>query len=129
MRFQGRAESIGPMGSVKNQIPGGADRLPMVGPGPGKGTRREDHVLLIVHDEFRTGYSLIGLLASRARLCFTGIASIKSGRAEEKELSSNGNCVFSSVSHRRGPPHYPCEFVSIRGLNSCYFLAMAKSQT
>jgi hypothetical protein len=41
-------------------------------PGPGKRTRREDHALLIVRDEFRTGYSLIGLLASRARLRFTG---------------------------------------------------------
>ena len=41
-------------------------------PSPGKRTRREDHALLIVRDEFRTGYSLIGLLASRARLRFTG---------------------------------------------------------
>jgi len=43
---------------------------------PGKRTRREDHALLIVRDEFRTGYSLIGLLASIARLRFTGIARI-----------------------------------------------------
>jgi hypothetical protein len=42
-------------------------------PGPGKRTRREDHALLIVRDEFRTGYSSIGLLASRAHLRFTGI--------------------------------------------------------
>ena len=41
-------------------------------PGPGKRTRREDHALLIVRDEFRSGYSLIGLLASRARRRFTG---------------------------------------------------------
>jgi len=59
-------------------------------PGPGKRTRREDHALLIVRDEFRTGYSLIGLLASRARLRFTGIARISAGRSGEKELSSNG---------------------------------------
>jgi hypothetical protein len=31
---------------------------------------------LIVRDEFRTGYSLIGLLASRARLRFTGERSL-----------------------------------------------------
>jgi len=49
----------------------------MVGPGPGKRTRREDHALLIVRDEFRTGYSLIGLLASIARLRFTGTVRIK----------------------------------------------------
>jgi len=41
-------------------------------PGPSKRTRREDHALLIVRDEFRAGYSLIGLFASRARLHFTG---------------------------------------------------------
>jgi hypothetical protein len=45
-------------------------------PSPGKRTRREDHALLIVRDEFRAGYSLIGLLASIARLRFTGIARI-----------------------------------------------------
>jgi hypothetical protein len=58
----------------RNQIPG---REPTASrwsaPGPGKRTRREDHALLIVRDEFRTGYSLIGLLASIARLRFTGI--------------------------------------------------------
>jgi hypothetical protein len=78
MRFSGRAESIGPMWfqtkvkvkvkvKVKNQIPG---REPTASrwsaPSPGKRTRREDHALLIVLDEFRTGYSLIGLLASIA---------------------------------------------------------------
>ena len=74
MRFSGRAESIGPMWfqtktkvKVKKQIPG---REPTASrwsaPSPGKRTRREDHALLIVLDEFRTGYSLIGLLASIA---------------------------------------------------------------
>jgi len=73
MRFQGMAESIGPMWSDKNQIPG-RDRATSrwSAPCPGKRTRREDHALLIVRDEFRTGYSSIGLLASRARLRFTG---------------------------------------------------------
>jgi len=46
-------------------------------PDPGKRTRREDHALLIVRDEFRAGYSSIGLLASRARLRFTGRPIIK----------------------------------------------------
>jgi hypothetical protein len=45
--------------------------------GPGKRTRREDHALFIVRDEFRAGYSSIGLLASRARLRFTGTPIIK----------------------------------------------------
>jgi len=75
----------------QNQIPG---REPTASrwsaPGPGKRTRREDHALLIVRDEFRTGYSLIGLLASRARLRFTGIVRISAGQQSAKELSSNG---------------------------------------
>ena len=59
MRFPGRAESIGPMWfktkkQSQNQIPG---REPTASrwsaPSPGKRTRREDHALLIVRDEFR----------------------------------------------------------------------------
>src|SRR5271155_2535556 len=73
---------------------------------PGKRTRREDHALLIVRDEFRTGYSSIGLLASRARLRFTGIIRISAGQIAEKELSSNGKVRLSPVSHGRGSPHY-----------------------
>jgi hypothetical protein len=57
----------------QNQIPGRAPTASRrSAPSPGKRTRREDHALLIVRDEFRTGYSLIGLLASIARLRFTG---------------------------------------------------------
>jgi hypothetical protein len=64
MRFQGMAESIGPMWSDNNQILG-RDRATSrwSAPCPGKRTSREDHALLIVRDEFRAGYSLIGLLA------------------------------------------------------------------
>jgi hypothetical protein len=52
-------------------------RLPLVGPAS-LGQRRDGRSApwLIVRDEFRTGYSSIGLLASRARLCFTGSPSI-----------------------------------------------------
>jgi hypothetical protein len=73
MRFQGRAESIGPMWFTTKTNPG-AGRPPPDGRtrAQAKRTRREDHALLIVRDEFRTGYSLIGLLASIARLRFTG---------------------------------------------------------
>ena len=107
MRFQGKGGIYrSDVGQTKTKSWGG-DRSPPVGPppGPGKRTRREDHALLIVRDEFRAGYSLIGLLASRARRRFTGTARINSGRREENRLSSNGNCVFSLVSHRRGSPH------------------------
>jgi hypothetical protein len=89
----------------QNQIPG---REPTASrwsaPSPGKRTRREDHALLIVRDEFRTGYSSIGLLASRARLRFTGIVRISSGQRSAKELSSNREVRLSPVSHRRGAP-------------------------
>src|SRR5258707_15097626 len=87
--------------------PRGGNRPPPAGRprDPGKRTRREDHALLIVRDEFRTGYSSIGLLASIARLRFTGIVRINAGRVEENGISSNGKCVFSLVSHRRGSPH------------------------
>ena len=71
---------------------------------PGKRTRREDHALLIVRDEFRAGYSLIGLLASIARLRFTGIVRITLDGRWKNGLSSNCNCVFPLVSHRRGSP-------------------------
>jgi hypothetical protein len=78
MRFfrQGRiyrSDVVQNQNQSQNQIPG---REPTASrwsaPSPGKRTRREDHALLIVRDEFRTGYSLIGLLASIARLRFTG---------------------------------------------------------
>ena len=95
-------------GQTKTKSWGGG-RSPPVGrpPGPGKRTRREDHALLIVRDEFRAGYSLIGLLASRARRRFTGTARINYGRKTENGISSNGNGVFSPVSHEWGSPHHP----------------------
>ena len=51
---------------------------PPVGRPASLGQRRDGRSApcLIVRDEFRTGYSLIGLLASRARLRFTGASSI-----------------------------------------------------
>jgi hypothetical protein len=51
MRFSGMAESIGPM--CQNIFyPWGASRFP-VGPLPGYRTRRKEHALPIVRDEFR----------------------------------------------------------------------------
>jgi len=52
---------------------------PPVGRPPRPGKRRDGRSAsrLIVRDEFRTGYSSIGLLASRARLRFTGILILK----------------------------------------------------
>jgi hypothetical protein len=68
-----RSDVVQTQKKSQNQIPG---REPTASrwsaPSPGKRTGREDHALLIVRDEFRTGYSLIGLLASIARLRFTG---------------------------------------------------------
>ena len=102
----------------QNQIPGRAPTTSRWSvPSPGKRTRREDHALLIVRDEFRTGYSLIGLLASIARLRFTGTVRIALDRRPGKELSSNGNGVFSLLSHRRGSPQ-SCEVICVR-MNFC----------
>ena len=66
------------MWSPKPTNPGaGADRLPLVGPGPRQKDATGGARPLIVRDEFRAGYSLIGLLASSARLRFTDIPIIK----------------------------------------------------
>ena len=113
MRFQGMG-GIYRSDVVRTKTkPRGGNRPPTAGRprNPGKRTRREDHALLIVRDEFRTGYSLIGLLASRARLRFTGTARINGGRKIENRISSNGNGVFPIVSHEWGSPHL---FVFIR---------------
>jgi hypothetical protein len=74
MRFQGRAESIGPMWFQTKTKSWGRDQPPPAGRPRAQAKERvgRTHALLIVRDEFRTGYSLIGLLASRARLRFTG---------------------------------------------------------
>jgi hypothetical protein len=54
MRFEGMAESIDPRWLGPNQTWDGTNRLPLVGPViQAKRTRREDHALLIVLDEFR----------------------------------------------------------------------------
>jgi hypothetical protein len=71
-------ESIGPMWSKTKTKPRERDQPPPAGRprNPGKRTRREDHALLIVRDEFRPGYSSIGLVATRARLRFTDVVRI-----------------------------------------------------
>src|SRR2546430_1479657 len=111
------AESIGPMlvqTTPKSKPNPGWDQPPPAGRprAPGKRTRREDHALLIVRDEFRTGYSSIGLLASRARLRFTGTVRLNAGRFAANQISSNGNGVFSPVSHQKGSPH-PSAFIRV----------------
>src|SRR5436853_2461758 len=112
------AESIGPMlvqTTPKSKPNPGWDQPPPAGRprAPGKRTRREDHALLIVRDEFSTGYSSIGLLASIARLRFTGTVRIALDRAPGKELSSNGNGVFSLVSHEWGSPHIQSALIGV----------------
>src|SRR3954464_7271977 len=84
MRFQGRAKSIGPMWFQQNKKPnpGGYQPASRWSALPRQKNVSGGHALLIVRDEFRTGYSLIGLLASRARRRFTGIAIIKLWTAE-----------------------------------------------
>jgi hypothetical protein len=86
----------------QNQIPG---REPTASrwsaPSPGKRTRREDHALLIVHDEFRTGYSLIGLLASIARLRFTGTRRITRTLRRHREKGTFLLCAEGDISTLR----------------------------
>jgi hypothetical protein len=55
MRFSGMAESIGPMWFQNQNQTLGRDRAASrrSAPSPGTRTRREDHALLIVRDEFR----------------------------------------------------------------------------
>jgi hypothetical protein len=67
----------GPKSKSKPSKPEGAVP-PSVGRPASLGQRRDGRSVpcLIVRDEFRTGYSSIGLLASRARLRFTGSPSI-----------------------------------------------------
>jgi len=106
LRFLRHAESIGPMWSL-TPLPAGAGVPPPVGRPRGPANERDGRSASGSSSTMSsTGYSLIGLLASRARLRFTGTVRISSGQSPEKELSSNGNCVFSLVSHRRGSPQH-----------------------
>ena len=59
-------------------------------PSLGKDATEERAWGTIVRDEFRTGYSLIGLLASIARLRFTGKPRINPGQGDANRISSNG---------------------------------------
>jgi hypothetical protein len=85
--------------------PGRVRRLPLGDRAPVKDATEGTRLKPIVRDEFRPADSSIGLLASIARLRFTGNPSISAGQTEGKNLSLNGNCVFSPVSHLRGAPH------------------------
>ena len=105
MRFFRQGESIGPMWSSQS-LKAGAGVPPPVGRRRSPAKERDGRSASCPSSAMSsTGYSLIGLLASRARLRFTGTVRITCGRIPENELSSNGNCVFSPVSHRRGAPH------------------------
>jgi hypothetical protein len=88
MRFQGMAESIGPMlVRTKTKSWGGTDRLPMVGP-VAQAKERVGRTTPFSSSAMSSapGYSLIGLLASRARLRFTGTARIKLWTAQRKRI-------------------------------------------
>jgi len=89
-----------------SNTPEAEDRLPLVGPRSlGKRTRRKDRALLPSFAMSSGRLFLDGLLASIARLRFTDTSIIGTGQISDKDLLSNGKCVFSSVSHRRGSPH------------------------
>jgi hypothetical protein len=57
-------------------------------PKPSYRARREEHALPIVFDEFRPANSLLGLLASRARLRFTGNLNVNQRWVGKLQLSS-----------------------------------------
>jgi hypothetical protein len=103
-------ESIGPMWSEPTK-PSPERLLPSAAPDRTPRTRREDRILAIVRDEF-TGYSLIGLVATRARLCFTGNSRINSGLFSGQRLSLNGPHSLNSVSQPRVPPHFDVDLLS-----------------
>ena len=71
LRFLRNAESIRPMWGVNPSL-GWSNGLPPIGSNPSPRTRREEHVLPIVRMSSGPGYSLIGVIATRARLRFTG---------------------------------------------------------
>jgi hypothetical protein len=105
VRFLRHMESIGPMGS-QTPFSAGTGVPPPVGRLPIPAKERDGRSASCSSSTMSsTGYSSIGLLASRARLRFTGMLRINSGQSPVKELPSNGYCVFPRVSHRRGSPH------------------------
>jgi len=97
-----RSDVVQNQNQSQNQIPG---REPTASrwsaPSPGKRTRREDHALLIVRDEFRAGYSLIGLLASIARLRFTGTRRITCTPQRPRQKGTFLLCAEGDISTLR----------------------------
>src|SRR5713101_5830318 len=84
----------------------------------------------------RTRYSSLGIAASCRRMAVkvmknpliihgtlpakTGTTIIKLLTKFKKELSLNGNCVFSLVSHSRGSPHL-FAFIRVHSRPHCFF--------
>jgi hypothetical protein len=106
MRFLRHEESIGPMELLKPSETWAGYRLPLVGPEPSKGRDGSNCASCSSSTMSSTGYSSIGLLASRARLRFTGIPIINPGHNECEDLSLNGTDVFFPCLTRPGHPTY-----------------------
>jgi hypothetical protein len=72
-----RQRELATIPSPPRLLTAGTNRPPLAGPGTQAKERVGRTTLAsVVRDEFRNGYSLIGLLASRARLRFTGARRI-----------------------------------------------------
>jgi hypothetical protein len=106
--FGGMAESIGPMWSKSKPKPNpgsGPAASRWSAPSPGKRTRREDHALLIVRDEFRPAIPRSGwsppepVSASPTRPAYSDCP------AGGNKLSSNGKQCLNCLCQLRGQAH------------------------
>jgi hypothetical protein len=104
-----RSDVVQDQNRSQNQIPG---REPTASrwsaPSPGKRARREDHALLIVRDEFRTGYSLIGLRSkelqrTRSELTERSMAHMyETGGMRRVHLKGRSNILKRLLVHAGG---------------------------
>jgi hypothetical protein len=104
MRFQAMSESIGPMCHYIF-LPLGRSRFP-VGPVPRYRTRRKEHALSIVRDEFRPAIPRSGWSPPEPVSASPTRASYSARPSDRKELSLIGNSLVNWLSQPWGLPHF-----------------------